>query len=55
MSELENSLEMLQKDRNNAEYKARNWREVADEVFTFARYAKEDFDSDDLEKSVPLS
>jgi hypothetical protein len=27
-----------------------NWREVADEVFTFARYAKEDFDADDLDK-----
>lgn len=32
------------------EYKARNWREVADETFTFARYAKENFDGDDLEK-----
>jgi hypothetical protein len=30
--------------------KARDWRAKADEVFTFARYAKEDFDSDDLEK-----
>lgn len=50
MSCLEEKLKTLQKDRNKAEYKARNWREVADEVFTFARYAKEDFDSDDLEK-----
>lgn len=50
MKVLENELESLQNDRNKAEYKARNWREVADEVFTFARYAKEDFDSDDLEK-----
>lgn len=50
MSDLENKLETLQKDRNKAEYKARNWREVADEVFTFARYAKEDFDADDMEK-----
>lgn len=50
MSELENKLETLQKDRNKAEHKTRNWREVADEVFTFARYAKEDFDADDLEK-----
>jgi site-specific DNA recombinase len=50
MSGLEDKLKTLQKDRNKAEYKARNWREVADEVFTFARYAKEDFDSDDLEK-----
>jgi site-specific DNA recombinase len=50
MDSLEKNLEALQKDRNKAEYKARNWREVADEVFTFARYAKEDFDGDDLEK-----
>jgi hypothetical protein len=50
MAELEKKLKTLQKDRNRAEYKARNWREVADEVFTFARYAKEDFDADDLEK-----
>jgi DNA invertase Pin-like site-specific DNA recombinase len=50
MSSLEKNLETLQKDRNKAEYKVRNWREVADEVFTFARYAKEDFDSDNLEK-----
>ncbi len=50
ISGLEEELEALQKDRNKAERKARNWREVADEVFTFARYAKEDFDSDNLEK-----
>lgn len=50
MATLEKDLETLQKDRNKAEYKARNWREVADEVFSFARYAKEDFDGDDLEK-----
>ena len=47
---LEDKLTALQNDRNQSEYKARNWREVADEVFTFARYAKEDFDADDLEK-----
>jgi site-specific DNA recombinase len=50
MSELESKLETLQKDRSKAEYKTRNWRELADEVFTFARYAKEDFDADNLEK-----
>lgn len=50
MSDLENKLEMLQKDRNKAEYRARNWRVIADEVFTFARYAREDFDSEDFEK-----
>lgn len=50
MQTLEDELEGLQKQRNDAEYKARDWRAKADEVFTFARYAKEDFDSDDLEK-----
>lgn len=50
MDSLEKNLESLQKNRNKNEYKARNWREIADEVFTFARYAKEDFDGDDLEK-----
>jgi site-specific DNA recombinase len=47
---LEDQLDTLQKQRNNAEYVARDWRAKADEVFTFARYAKEDFDGDDLEK-----
>lgn len=47
---LEDELERLQEARNKDEYKARNWREVADETFTFARYAKEDFDGEDLEK-----
>jgi site-specific DNA recombinase len=50
MKSLEDELEVLQEQRNKAEYKARDWRAKADEVFTFARYAKEDFDSDDLEK-----
>jgi DNA invertase Pin-like site-specific DNA recombinase len=50
MQSLEDELAALQGKRNSTEYKARSWREVADEVFTFARYAKEDFDSDDLEK-----
>jgi len=47
---LKSNLDKLKKDRDKAEYRARNWREVADEAFTFARYAKEDFDGDDLEK-----
>lgn len=50
MQTLEDDLERLQDARNKDEYRARNWRAKADEVFTFARYAKEDFDSDDLEK-----
>ena len=50
MKALESELADLQRKRNVDEYKARDWRAQADEVFTFARYAKEDFDSDDLEK-----
>jgi hypothetical protein len=29
---------------------ANNWREKANDIFMFARYAKEDFDSDDWER-----
>ena len=47
---LEDELLALQNVRNKAEHKARDWRALADETFTFARYAKEDFDGDDLEK-----
>lgn len=50
MQTLEDELAVLQNGRNKAEHKARDWRALADETFTFARYAKEDFDSDDLEK-----
>jgi site-specific DNA recombinase len=50
MKTLEDELEALQGGRNKAERKARDWRAVADETFTFARYAKEDFDSDDIDK-----
>lgn len=50
MKTLEDELERLQDARNKDEYKARNWREIADETFSFARYAKEYFDGDDLEK-----
>ncbi len=50
MKALKSELTILQEKRNVDEYKARDWRAKADEVFTFARYAKEDFESDDLEK-----
>ncbi len=50
MKTLEDELAALQNVRNKAEHKARDWRALADETFTFARYAKEDFDGDDLEK-----
>lgn len=50
MQTLDSKLDELQQKRNKNEYRARDWRAKADEVFTFARYAKEDFDSGDLEK-----
>ena len=50
MQTLEDDLKALQEGRNRAERKARDWRAVADETFTFARYAKEDFDTDDIDK-----
>lgn len=50
IEQLNSDLEEAQNSRNKVEYKTRDWRAKADEVFTFARYAKEDFDSDDLEK-----
>lgn len=50
MNTLEGELEKLQRSRNQSEREARDWRKVADDVFTFARYAKEDFDSDSIEK-----
>lgn len=49
--------ESLEKDISHLEAKldevktmANNWRETALDVFMFARYAKEDFDSDDWER-----
>lgn len=41
---------LCEQDWSTTLYRARNWRALADETFTFARYAKEDFDSDDLDK-----
>ena len=50
MESLENELAKLEQERNSTEEVSRQWREQANDVFMFARYAKEDFDSDDLEK-----
>lgn len=46
---LENELKALKKARDKAEKAAKQWRSIADETFSFARYAKEDYDSDSLE------
>lgn len=47
---LENEISNIQKKINNVMDVARNWRAYADDVFMFARYAKEDFDKGTLEQ-----
>ena len=46
---LDGELKELKKARAKAERKAKMWRVEADETFSFARYAEEDFASDNLE------
>lgn len=41
-------IEALNNRISTIESTARDWRKVANGVFAFARYAKEDFDSGDL-------
>ena len=50
MKKLEAELKDLLKARTKTEVESRDWRKLANETFTFARYAKDDFESDDLEK-----
>lgn len=49
MKVLESELEKLHAARNSSEASARDWRVLANETFTFARYAKEDFESDNMD------
>ena len=48
-AKLEQELKDLKKARTKAEKRAKDWRAVADETFSFARYAEEDFNSDSVE------
>ncbi|MBR3414769.1 recombinase family protein [Candidatus Saccharibacteria bacterium] len=53
LSEQENikrEIDKLEMDREKIKTLANNWRERANDIFMFARYAKEDFDSDDWEQ-----
>ncbi len=50
MKKLEAELKDLLKARNKTEIESRDWRALANKTFTFARYAKDDFEGDDLEK-----
>lgn len=43
-------IERLERDRDNVMTVAHSWREKAMDTFMFARYAKEDFNSDDWER-----
>ncbi|MBQ2643762.1 recombinase family protein [Candidatus Saccharibacteria bacterium] len=47
---IQDEIDALQEDFNRVIEASRNWAEVANDVFMFARYAKEDFDSDDLNR-----
>ena len=47
---LEKDIEVLEKEREKVTVVAHDWRKTAMDIFMFARYAKEDFDSDDWEK-----
>ena len=47
---LEKDISRLEEQLNEVKTVATNWREAAMDVFMFARYAKEDFDSDDWER-----
>ncbi len=47
---LEKELARLEEERNKVADIAKDWKEIANDVFLFARYAKEDFDSDDWER-----
>ncbi|MBP5204770.1 hypothetical protein J6Z37_00510, partial [Candidatus Saccharibacteria bacterium] len=44
---LQDQIDALDKQINTVESATKNWRKIADDVFMFARYAKEDFDSGD--------
>lgn len=47
---LEAEITKLESDRSKVLTIANDWREKANDIFMFARYAKEDFDSDDWER-----
>ena len=48
--DLSKQIARLEEDRNNVVTASNNWKNKATDIFMFARYAKEDFDSDDWER-----
>lgn len=49
-ADIEGQIKKLEEDRKKIKTAAYNWREKANDIFMFARYAKEYFDSDDWER-----
>ncbi len=47
---LEDKIKHLENDRSQVMSASKDWREIANDTFMFARYAKEDFESDDWER-----
>lgn len=47
---LEGQIQAIQESIRRVEVAEKRWRYIANDVFMFARYAKEDFDSDSLER-----
>lgn len=47
---LRKEIDKLEADREKIKVIVNDWREKANDIFMFARYAKEDFDSDDWER-----
>ena len=48
--DIKKEIDELEVDRDKVKTAASNWRDKANDIFMFARYAKEDFDSDDWER-----
>ena len=46
--EIKKEIDKSEVDCEKVKTTANDWREKANDIFMFARYAKEDFDSDDL-------
>ena len=44
---IESEISSLEDERSRAMTIANDWKDIANDAFMFARYAKEDFDSDD--------
>lgn len=47
---IKKEIDKLEVDRDKIKTAANNWRDKANDIFMFARYAKEDFDGDDWER-----